>query len=132
MFVRTEAVGEVNAKLVPKERVLAYQESKEGYATIVITRDAGFMGGGCYFGVTANSTLIGRFDTEESATFFMPPGEIEMAVVRDPDGRGLCGITYDKPAVEKQTIKSDATKHFRISLRAYRRPQLIPVFGTAH
>lgn len=126
MFVRTEPVAFEKTKPVPAERVLAFQESRTGYAKVIITRDNGFMGGGCFLGVTANSVLIGRFDTEESATFFMPAGELEMAVVRDPSGKGLCGINYSAPAVEKQTIKPETTNHFRISLRAYRRPQLIP------
>jgi hypothetical protein len=123
---RTESVPISRAEQVPANRLLAYTEWKEGYARIVVTRDAGNLDGACFIGLVVAGTLAARFDTKETAEFFMPAGESDMAVVRDPQGRGLCAIGAWEPVPEHYVLKADRPNLFRISLRLYRRPRLIP------
>ena len=115
------------AKTTPKDWILAYQEKLDGYAEVEITRDTGFLGGGCYLSVLFRNETIGRFDTGEKATFYLPPGQWAMAVASDPDGRGLCAAAGFNPAFEQQNIKLNIKNIFRISSGPYRRPRLLPL-----
>ena len=126
MFGATEPVPRDTAKAVPPERILAYTDKKDGYVSVFVTRDAGIMGSGCYIGLVVDGTLAGRFGTTETAEFFLPVGESDMAVVRDPHGRGLCAIGSWNPVPEHYVIRADAPNLFRISLGAWRRPRLLP------
>lgn len=125
VFVRTESVPHETARPAPADRVLAYQEQKETYVPLVVTRDAGFMGGGCYIGVVIEGTLVARLDPGETATFYAPPGDTNMGAVPDPQARGLCAMGWD-PVPEHYVLKVDRPNLFRISLGAYRRPRLVP------
>ena len=125
-FVRTNASPHATANTVPADRILAYSEQQEGYAAMTVTRDEGFMGGGCYLGLVIEGKIAARFDPNETATFFVPPGERNMAVVPDPEGRGLCSVGGWDPVAEKYTIQIGVPNHYRISLGAYRRPRLLP------
>jgi hypothetical protein len=111
---------------VPTERLLAYTTAKEGYAKVSVTRDAGFMGGGCYVGLVVEGVLAARFDAGETAEFYVPTGDSNMAVVPDPQGRGLCSGAGWYPVPEHYALKADRLNLFRISFGAYRRPRLLP------
>lgn len=51
----TEAVLPSQAKQTPSERLLKYQEqSKETKSVLIVVRDKGFLGSGCYTGVYLN------------------------------------------------------------------------------
>jgi hypothetical protein len=126
MFIRTAAVPIAEAFPVPGERLLAYVEKQDGFATVEVTRDAGFMDGGCYIGLVIAGKLAARFDTQETAEFHVPAGESNMAVVRDPLGRGLCSFGAWEPVPEHYLLKPDSPNLFRISSGAYRRPRLLP------
>ncbi|OOF56302.1 hypothetical protein BKK56_04030 [Rodentibacter genomosp. 2] len=124
----TSQVMKENASAVPQERLLAYQEYNPDYAKVIITRDSGFLGGGCYLGVRFRETDLARFDTSEMASFYIPEGDWNFAVTPDPKGQGLCSSAMGfNPAVETQHIAKDKKNEFRISSRIYRRPQLFPV-----
>jgi hypothetical protein len=125
VFVRTESVPHDSAEPAPAERVLGYQEHKDDYVPLIITRDVGFMGGGCYIGVVIEGTLVARLDPGETATFYVRPGETNMAAVPDPQARGLCAAGWD-PVLEHYVLKSDRPNLYRVSLGAYRRPRLTP------
>ncbi|AKX59736.1 hypothetical protein [Thiopseudomonas alkaliphila] len=125
LMVRTEPVPTTMAVDVPAERHLAFTEEKPGYAKLVVVRDKGMMGGGCYMGVAIAGELAARLDTKEKATFYVPPGMTKMSAVADPQGRGLCGSAWDY-VIEEYDIKLDANNIYRISLGAYRRPRITP------
>src|SRR4051794_26438401 len=91
--------AEQGSKPVPPDRVLAYQEDKPGTTRVVITRDEGILGSGCYLGVLAADTVLGRFDVGESAEFHLPPGRTAMTVVQDPQGKGLCALSLVEPVI---------------------------------
>lgn len=125
MFVHTLPVPYQAGKAVPADRVLAYQEQASGYAHMVVTRDKGVMGSGCYIGVVIAGKLAGRFGPSETASFYVPANTTDMATVPDPKGRGLCKLGWN-PVPEHYVLKTDGLNLFRISLGAYRRPRLTP------
>lgn len=128
VFVRTNPVAPQHGKtIVDTTKFLAYTEVTPGYAKVVITRDAGFMGSGCHIAVMADDVVIGRFKAKDTATFYLPVTTQTMMVVPDPEGRGLCnpGMGWN-PVKEKYELRADKTNYFRISLGAYRRPRLLP------
>ncbi|EOQ69330.1 hypothetical protein [Acinetobacter pittii] len=47
----TTPISTTMAKQSPKERLLAYQENKDGYTEVEIARDTGFLGSACYLSV---------------------------------------------------------------------------------
>lgn len=125
VFVRTAPVPYQEAKAAPVERLLAYQEKKEGYLPLVVTRDEGYMGSGCYLGLEVDGTLAARLDPAETATFYAPPGELILSVVADPSGRALCSVAWQK-VIERYTLEPGQPNLYRISLGAYRRPRVVP------
>lgn len=121
----TSPVSLDKAVSVPKDRVLAHSEYNPDYAKVEIVRDSGALGGGCYLSVIFRDEHLARFDVSEKATFYLPDGEWNFAVAPDPNGKGLCSSALGfNPAFEKQIISKDKDNSFRISSRAYRRPQL--------
>lgn len=51
----------------------------------------------------------------EKIDFRVASGETLLGVGRDPQGRGLCGTTFDSDVVNRETIlKPGETKAFRI------------------
>lgn len=123
----TTPVSSDKAIPMPKERMLAYTEPKPDYAKVQIIRDSGHLGSACYFGVMYRQTLLGRFDVAEKGIFYLPEGEWKFAVVRDPDGKALCGADDLNPVFETQQIRKDQDNLFRISFGPYRRPRLLPM-----
>ncbi|WP_157572301.1 hypothetical protein [Nevskia soli] len=107
------------AKQTPAERVLAFQQPPSGTpSSIVVTRDKGFLGGGCYYALLINGTLAARFDTGETAKFFMEPGEILLRAGRDPEGKALCAAGQDDWTQRETVLHPQETKYFRLSIDA--------------
>lgn len=115
------------ARDIDPARVLAYSEPKDGYARVEIIRDGGVLGSGCYFGVMYRNTVLARFAPKEKAVFYLPEGDWKFAVVRDPQGKALCGMGDFNPVFETQQIRKDGENLFRISFGPYRRPRLLPL-----
>lgn len=126
LLVQTQHANLANVREVPADRLLAYTEPAAGMGRVDVTRDAGLMGGGCFLGLMYDGRLIARFDPEEHATFYLPVGEVALAAVPDPMGRGLCGTTMGiEPAVESHSVSQNKTTHLRMRIGAYRRPWLV-------
>jgi hypothetical protein len=106
-----------NATPAPAGRILAFQTPPRGPSgTIVVTRDKGFNGSPCYYALFINGMLAARLATSETATFYMPPGDLLLRSGRDPEGRGLCG-TFKNEWTERETILKDGEKkYFRLSI----------------
>lgn len=105
-----------HAAQVPSERLLAFQEqSPETGATLIVTRDKGFLGGGCYYGFFINNNLAARFDVAESAKFYVKPDEIVLRSGRDPQGRSLCGAGQKEWTQRETVLQEGQTKYFRLS-----------------
>lgn len=104
-------------KMAPANRLLAFQDkTKDVTATLVVTRDQGLIGGGCYKTLTIDSKLSARLDTSERANFYLQPGEHLLKVGVDEQGEGLCAFTAFAPWTQRETIlRAGETKYFRIT-----------------
>lgn len=129
--IKTNEVRPEAAARVPPERVLAYSSPAAGKASFVVTRDSGFLGGGCFLAIQIDRTLAARFDTAESLQFYVKPGRHEVAVAMDPMGRLMCAAGPNElvagPVREMYDFQAGETQYFRLSSRMYRRPELEPV-----
>ena len=66
------------AKIIPKERVYAYQDS--GGVNLLITRDKGFQGAGCNIRFYINGELAAEFAQGEGHSFRVPSGVIILGI----------------------------------------------------
>lgn len=101
----------------PKERIRAYQEKTDKTnATIVVTRDTGMIGSGCYLAVSIDGKLAARLNPSEMAKFYVEPGEILLKSSLDPEGKGLCGAHLNDFTQRETILRSNETKAFRLSI----------------
>lgn len=115
----SEPIPATTAKAAPSSRLLAYQGGNLANAgTLVITRDTGFGGSGCFYAVSINGTLAARLDVGETSRFFVNPGEVLLRVGRDPQGRGLCAFGKSEWTQRETLLRPDETKYFRLSIDA--------------
>jgi hypothetical protein len=105
-----------DARQVPDDRLLAYQEKAPDSRLLIVTRDKGPFGVGCFIGLEINGVLSGRFDPEESAQFYIPSSEPAMRVVPDPIGKGLCSSRSWRPVDEYYVLSAKFPNIFRISV----------------
>lgn len=110
----TSQVSPLQARSVPADRLAAV--SSGGDAEIVVVRDAGVLGGGCYLALLANKQLVARMDSGESVRLRVPSGELLLAVAPDPEGRALCGLRKDMRVQREFALKPGETKHFRLAV----------------
>ncbi|ROM84887.1 hypothetical protein V5F23_09895 [Pseudomonas sp. WP18] len=110
----TSAVSPSEAKPVPKDRLLSFTvQPKEPYGTVVVTRDTGFMGGGCFVAVHVDGKLAARIDTGEVARFYLPVGDHLVGMGIDKQGGGMCSWT-DMLKEQSAILKEGQVKRFRI------------------
>ncbi|MDM8349371.1 3-isopropylmalate dehydratase [Pseudomonas sp. sp1636] len=76
---------------VPGERLLAYQQPVEGSGLIVVNRDLGMLGGGCYVAVLVDRQVAARIGIGEQVRFHVPAGNRVVGIGIDPDDDSLCG-----------------------------------------
>ena len=76
---------------VPAERVLAYQQALENAGEVVVTRDYGLRGGGCYIAVLIDRQLAARIHVGEVVRFQVPAGARIVSIGTDPLDDTLCG-----------------------------------------
>lgn len=75
---------------VPADRLLGYQQPAKNSVQVDVSRDAGYLGGGCYVAVTIDHEVAARIGTGESASFHVPAGQHVVGILGDKDGEGLC------------------------------------------
>lgn len=76
---------------VPAERVLAYQQPVKNAGEVVVTRDFGLRGGGCYIAVMIDRELAARIHVGEVVRFQVPAGARIVSIGTDPLDDTLCG-----------------------------------------
>lgn len=102
----TSPVPSNDADPVPSSRLFAFQTPAPGHSTLIVTRDKGFVGGGCNTTVSIDGRRAAEIGTGETAKFRVAPGE--HIVSASSCGSGL---------KERETnITSGSTKKFRISI----------------
>lgn len=75
---------------VPADRLLAYQQPGKDSVKVDVSRDVGYLGGGCYVAVTIDHEVAARIGKGESASFHVPAGKHVVGIIGDKDGDGLC------------------------------------------
>ncbi|WP_080693444.1 hypothetical protein [Pseudomonas chlororaphis] len=102
----TSPIPSEQADPVPGSRLFSYQKPVSGYSTLIVTRDTGFVGGGCNAAVSIDGRKSAEIGSGETAKFFVPAGE--HIVSASACGNGL--------KEREANIKPGGTKRFRISI----------------
>ena len=76
---------------VPAERLLAYQQPVEGSVLIVVNRDLGMLGGGCYVALLVDRQVAARIGIGEEARLHVPQGKRVVGIGIDQADDTLCG-----------------------------------------
>ena len=100
-------------KPVPEDRLLAFQEEQENGAQIVVNRDFGMMGGGCYVAIEVDRKVAARIGVGEVATFQVPPGTRVVGITPDRMDNTLCGMGRLLREVAVP-VKAGETQYLRI------------------
>ena len=75
---------------VPADRVLAYQQPVGHSGEVVVTRDFGWRGGGCYIALMIDRELAARIHVGEVVRFQVPSGARIVSIGVDPLDDTLC------------------------------------------
>ena len=107
----TEAVIPSQATQAPPERVLKYQnKTTDTDSTLIVVRDKGYLGSGCYTGVYLNNEKSAILDPGEKANFELKSGEWSVAI----KGEGKLCISDAIPVGSYVQLKSGETKAVRL------------------
>lgn len=111
------------AKDVPKERVFKFQNSVSNYANLVLIRDKGLVGSGCYINVFINGEEAARLETKERVSLYAPSGNI--IIGSSIQGKGLC--SFNPPRREREfTFREGEKKVFRLFIDQNGNTDIIP------
>ncbi|CAI3788593.1 hypothetical protein AHFPHNDE_02270 [Pseudomonas sp. MM227] len=77
-------------KAVPAERLSAWQQTLSPSSELVVDRDIGMLGGGCYVALLIDREPAALLAVGEVATFHLPPGEHIVGITTDRQGGLLC------------------------------------------
>jgi len=107
------------------DRLLAFQDPSDGDATVIVTRDVGFQGSGCYGAVFVDGKVVAKVATGERITLHIPSGDHVLGTWNT--GSGLCGYREGKDRRETAvTLKTGETRRFRIIIDPNAGPSLAP------
>ena len=107
------------AKPIEASRLVAFTSiPATPHGILKAYRDVGFLGGGCYYALSVNGILAARLGVGETATLYVPTGELLLRVGRDPRGGGLCGFDQDNWTQRETSFRPDEVKNFRLSIDA--------------
>jgi hypothetical protein len=76
---------------VPTERLLGYQAPLEQGGQLLVNRDVGGMGGGCYVAVLVDRKVAARIGMGEQVRFQLPVGTRVLSIGIDEMDDTLCG-----------------------------------------
>ncbi|MCH2338938.1 3-isopropylmalate dehydratase [Pseudomonas sp. NPDC047963] len=99
---------------VPEERLRGYQTPVANGGELVVTRDFGIRGGGCYVAVMVDRRLAARIHVGERVRLQVPAGMRIVSIESDPEDDTLCGmgnLLREKAA----RVEPGETLQFRIS-----------------
>lgn len=107
----TEAVLPSQANQAPNERLLKYQSHIDGeQAKLIVVRDKGYLGSGCFVGVYLNHEKAAILDPGEKAEFYLKPGEWNVASM----GEGKLCMADKIPAGRDFMLKASSEKAVRL------------------
>jgi hypothetical protein len=98
---------------VAPERLLAFQQPVANGGQIVVNRDIGMLGGGCYVAFSIDRKVAARIGVGEEAHFQVPAGARIVGIGLDEQDGSLCskGRLHRELAVQ---LQSGSSQHFRI------------------
>jgi len=102
----TSPVPSDKADPVPSSRLFSNQKPGSGDAILIVTRDTGFVGGGCNTTVNIDGRKSAEIGAGETAKFFVPAGDHILSA-------SACGSGLKE---REASIKAGSTKRFRISI----------------
>ena len=102
----TSPVPSDKADPVPNSRLFSNQKPGSGDAILIVTRDTGFVGGGCNTTVSIDGRKSAEIAAGETAKFFIPAGDHILSA-------SACGSGLKE---REASIKAGSTKRFRISI----------------
>ena len=111
----TSPVPSDKARPAPSDRVSGYQKTVPGGSTLIVTRDTGFLGGGCFATIFLNGAPVAKLDTGEKAVFQVPSGEWLLGAALD--GSALCAANPERMETSV-VLKQGQQKKFRVFLPA--------------
>jgi len=91
---------------VPPARLFSYQQPISGQSILIVTRDTGFVGGGCKTTVSIDGRKSAEIGSGETAKFFVPAGDHIISA-------SACGSGLKE---REASIQQGGTKRFRISI----------------
>lgn len=107
----TEAVLPSKAKQAPSDRVYLFQnKSTENNSKLIVVRDSGYLGSGCFAGVLINGQRVATLDPAEKAIFFVPPGEVSIGI----KGEGKMCVSDAVPAMRDFNLIPNGEKAVRL------------------
>lgn len=121
----TKPASPDEVKSTPAGRVLAFQNASDGDATIVVTRDVGWVGHGCQAAVYLDGAIVAKMEPGERAMLHVPSGDHVIGTWGT--GGGLCGIGEGKDRREIGAIlKTGDVKKYRIGMDPNTGPTIAP------
>lgn len=102
----TSPVPSEKAEPVPSSRLFSNQKPSSGDAILIVTRDTGFVGGGCNTTVSIDGRKSAEIGAGETAKFFVQAGDHILSA-------SACGSGLKE---REASIKAGSTKRFRISI----------------
>jgi hypothetical protein len=94
---------------------MTHQAATDGDSFIVVTRDIGYVGSGCYAAVFIDGEVAAKLGTGERAHFYVPSGDHVLGTWNT--GSGLCGYREGKDRKEVSvSLKPGDTRKFRITI----------------
>ncbi|MGK9064690.1 3-isopropylmalate dehydratase [Stutzerimonas chloritidismutans] len=99
---------------VPEDRLRGYQAPVENGGEVVVTRDLGLRGGGCYVAVMIDRKIAARIHVGEQVRLQVPAGMRIVSIESDPEDDTLCGmgnLLRERAA----KVEPGQTLHYRIS-----------------
>ncbi|MDG2524618.1 hypothetical protein P6166_04505 [Stenotrophomonas sp. HITSZ_GD] len=121
-----------DVRMAPAERVFALPDQGVTKGEVVITRDVGLIGSGCFLGIFVDGTEAARLDPSEQVRFQLSAGR-HVLTPRYIGGNGLCGAFYSEKAATARarsaeiTVDAGQSRRYRIHTNTDNEPTIEPV-----
>jgi hypothetical protein len=111
----TSPTPPAQAVQVPSERRFPLPPAAGPSGEVLIVRDSGFLGSGCFMDLHVNRVRVARMGPGERIEVPVPAGEVLLRVGRDPSGTGLCAAHSEGQWKQRETaVKQGERKTFRL------------------
>jgi hypothetical protein len=111
----TSPVPPAQAADVPADRRVSMPPADGPAGAVLVVRDGGFLGSGCYMDLHVNRVRVARMGPGERIEVPVPAGEVLLRVGRDPAGTGLCAAHSEGQWKQRETaVKAGERKTFRL------------------